>query len=231
MNSELNFIDVPAWPIKKNCDRSIFILKSDRRVELKPMHPYKQHFIRMAIYNRWAFEQLIKGLDEHIDDQNYRSDCGLFFRSIHGTLVHLLISSKLWFSRVHGQTSKLIHDVQIPFEINSYWSRSSAEWEDASTDRDGLSRQILDECHRWIIYVNELDVERLLNDETIEYFDTNGNRCERNLSEALDHIFNHHTHHRGQITAMMTRFGGQTVSPVLDLSAMPKDQFNRNSSN
>lgn len=191
------------------------------------MHPYKQHFIRLAIYNRWAFEQLIKTLNEHINDEIYRTDSGLFFRSIHGTLVHLLLASKLWYARLAKPPSKTLHDDQHPFEINSYWSRSANEWETAFADRANLSREILQHCDQWIVYVNGLDPEGLMKEETFQYFDTEGNPCERNRAEALDHVFNHNTHHRGQITAVMTRYGGQRASPVLDLSAMPRAEYDR----
>ena len=67
----------------------------------------------MAIYNRWAYRQLYAKLNEHISDENYRADSGLFFRSIHGTLVHLLLSSKIWYARL---TSSLSHPIQISFQ-------------------------------------------------------------------------------------------------------------------
>ncbi|CAF3601023.1 unnamed protein product [Rotaria sp. Silwood1] len=47
----------------------------------------------MATYNRWAFQQLYNKLDKHISNEHYHADNGLYFRSIHGTLVHLLLSS------------------------------------------------------------------------------------------------------------------------------------------
>jgi uncharacterized damage-inducible protein DinB len=190
------------------------------------MNAYKQHFLRMAIYNRWAYRQLYSKLDEHISDENYHADGGLFFRSIHGTLVHLLLSSKLWYARLTTPSSVPLHDEQYPYEINSYWSRSSNEWEQAVTDRKELSQRIFIECDRWIDYVKQLNSESLMGEETFTYFNTKGDKYERNRAEALDHIFNHNTHHRGQITAVMTKYGGRDASPVLDLVAMPKDEYN-----
>ncbi|CAF2472727.1 unnamed protein product [Rotaria sp. Silwood2] len=63
-------------------------------------------------------------------------------------------------------------------------------------------------------------------EETFPYFDTKGMKIERNCAEALNHIFNHNTHHRGQITAAITKHGGYDASSVLDLVAMPKDEYN-----
>jgi uncharacterized damage-inducible protein DinB len=189
------------------------------------MNAYKQHFLRMAIYNRWAYRELYKKLNEHISDQDYRADSGLFFRSIHGTLVHLLLSSKLWYSRLAASSSLPINDEQYPHELNSYWARPANEWEEAVTDRKVVQERILVECDRWIDYIKQLNSESLIKEETFTYFDTKGKETERNRGEALDHIFNHNTHHRGQITAAMTKYGGRDVSPVLDLAALPKDDY------
>jgi uncharacterized damage-inducible protein DinB len=189
------------------------------------MNAYKEHFLRMAIYNRWAFQQLYNKLDEYISDENYRTDSGLFFRSIHGTLVHLLLSSKVWYTRHTTSLSFPLNNEQYPYELNSYWSRPANEWEQAVTDRKDLYQQIFIECDRWIDYVNQLNPESLMTDEIFTYIDTKGNKHERTRTETLDHFFNHNTHHRGQITAAMTKYGGHDASPVLDLVAMPKEKY------
>ncbi|CAF0756182.1 unnamed protein product [Didymodactylos carnosus] len=177
---------------------------------------YKNHFIRLAIYNRFAFKELFSKLNECISLENYHADSGLFFRSIHGTLCHCLLSSILWYSRI---AEPLDIAKKFPFEINSYWSRTAEEWEQVVKDREKLQNMIIEECNRWIDYVTQLEPEQL--DKTFKYLDTKNVSSERVRGEALDHIFNHKTHHRGQITAAMTRFGGRDASPVLDLASMP----------
>lgn len=112
------------------------------------MNAYKQHFLRMAIYSRWAFWQLYSKLDEHINDKNYRADGGLFFRSIHGTLVHLLLSSKVWYARVSTPSAFPLHDDEYPDELDSYWSRSADEWGPAVRVRQDLRQRIAVECDR-----------------------------------------------------------------------------------
>lgn len=189
------------------------------------MNAYKNHFLRMAIYNRWAFQQLYGKLDHHISDENYSADSCLFFRSIHGTLVHLLLSSELWYARLTTISSFLSEAKQYPYEINSYWSRPPNEWEESVTDRQVLKEKIFAECNRWITYIKQLNSESLMSEETFAYFDTRNKKTERTRAEVLDHVFNHNTHHRGQITAIITKFAGQDGSPVLDLTAMPQDEY------
>ncbi|CAF2985009.1 unnamed protein product [Rotaria sp. Silwood2] len=180
----------------------------------------------MAIYNRWAFQQLYNKLDKYISNEMYNADNGLYFRSIHGTLVHIVLASKLWYARLANSSSYSLNDEKYPYEINSYWSRSANEWEQAILDRKNLYYDVLSECDRWIDYIEQLDSESLMTEETFSYFDTEGNKTERNRSEALDHVFNHTTHHRGQITAIITKYSGQEASPILDLSAMPTNELN-----
>ena len=190
------------------------------------MNAYKQHFLRMAIYNRWAYGEIYSKFDQYISEEDYRADCGLFFRSIHGTLVHLLLSSELWYARLTKDSSNPLHDERYPYEINSYWTRPANEWEEAIKDRKDLRKRIAIECDRWIDYVQQLNPDSLMAEETFRYLDTKGNQCERNRAEALDHIFNHNTHHRGQISAAFTKYGGRDAAPVLDIPAMPRDEYN-----
>lgn len=189
------------------------------------MNPYKKHFVRMAIYSRWAYRQLFDKLDEHISDEKYYDDTGLFFRSIHGTLVHLLLGSKLWYARLTEPSSNPLNNDHYQYEINSYWSRNATDWEQAVTERHKVRQSIFDDCNRWILYINELDEQSLINEQIFSYLDTDGYQCQRDRFEALDHVFNHMTHHRGQITAVLTKLGGQSISPVLDLSAMPVEEY------
>lgn len=189
------------------------------------MNAYKQHFLRMSINSRWAYRQLYNKLDEHISDQDYHADSGLFFRSIHGTLVHLLLSSKIWYARLTTPLAFPLNDKDYPHELNSYWNRPPNEWEEAVTDRKDVKQRILLECDRWIDYLKQLNLESLMSEETFSYLDTKGKKWERTRAEVLDHIFNHNTHHRGQVTAALTKYGGRDASAVLDLSLMPKDEY------
>jgi len=57
------------------------------------------YFLTLARYNVWATRRLLDALAA-VDDAAYRRDIGLFFRSIHGTLNHLLVAEhRLWFRR------------------------------------------------------------------------------------------------------------------------------------
>ena len=59
-------------------------------------------YVLFAGYNVWANERLYNAA-EKLSDQEYRADRGVFFKSIHGTLNHLLVADRIWMKRFTGQ--------------------------------------------------------------------------------------------------------------------------------
>src|SRR5579871_4543981 len=60
------------------------------------------YFATLARYHRWAHARLLAALAP-IPDRDYYADQGLFFRSIHRTLNHLLLVDLLWHGRLTGK--------------------------------------------------------------------------------------------------------------------------------
>ena len=58
------------------------------------MSPFHIHFTRQARYHVWATHRLLDAVSRLSDDE-YKRDVGLFFKSIHGTLNHLLVGEHL----------------------------------------------------------------------------------------------------------------------------------------
>jgi hypothetical protein len=59
----------------------------------------RAHFLQLARYNVWATRRLVEAVAE-VSEADYRKDSGLFFKSIHGTLNHLLVGEHmLWYPR------------------------------------------------------------------------------------------------------------------------------------
>jgi uncharacterized damage-inducible protein DinB len=150
----------------------------------------------MAEYHGWAYATLFAGLDA-IDDERYRLDCGLFFRSIHGTLNHLLVADHIWYGRL----------VQEPFPV-----RGLAD--EVEGDRPALRAQLLARSAVWRRYLESLDDEALAGVAEFQRLDGAPARLPR--ASCILHVFNHGTHHRGQVSAAMTQFGAK--APELDLT-------------
>ncbi len=142
----------------------------------------------MAQYHGWATERLLASIG-HLPEDVYRRSCGLFFQSIHGTLNHLLLTDGgIWYPRFSGarQTS-------LPLD---------AELEN---DRSALASRLIAAASIWSGYVDGLSETALAGD--LHYIMTTGQKRVLPMSAALLHVFNHGTHHRGQITAALSMLG------------------------
>src|SRR5215213_8856611 len=62
----------------------------------------KPAFAMLAAYNAWANERVYDAV-ERLSDADYRADRGAFFKSVHGTLNHLLFADRIWMRRFTGE--------------------------------------------------------------------------------------------------------------------------------
>jgi len=150
-----------------------------------------------ARYNGWANERLAAALGA-LDEADYRADRGLFFRSIHGTLNHLLVADRIWFHRITGET-----DGQLPARLD----------ENLHDNREELASARRREDARIVGVVDGLDDAALTG--TLAYRNISGATFSQPLGLVLAHVFNHQTHHRGQVHAALTALGRE--APPLDL--------------
>lgn len=155
----------------------------------------RHHCHLMARYHRWSFERLYSELDQ-LDEHEYRADAGLYFGSIHATLNHVLLADQIWHGRL----------VQQPFAFASM--RDTID-----DDRDGLRARLLARGALWIDYLATLDDAALAGIAEFRKLDDSPARLPR--ASCMLHVFNHGTHHRGQISAVITRLGGSV--PEMDL--------------
>lgn len=155
-------------------------------------------YCTLAGYNRWANERLYDAAAQ-LDDAQYRADRGAFFRSVHGTLNHLVIADRIWMRRFTGIGEQAPLDAILFERLDDLRSARAAE--DA----------------RIVAFIEDLDEAGLAR--AIEYSNSSGRRFRQPLDSALDHFFNHQTHHRGQAHALLTHFLGNAATPSLDLIA------------
>jgi uncharacterized damage-inducible protein DinB len=162
-------------------------------------------FVRtMARYNRWQNRNLY-GAAEALDDTARRADRGAFFGSIHATLSHLLWGDTVWMSRFDGWEKP---DVGIPGSGD--WV---AEWTDLSARRAEADAHILN----WAEHVGEA----ALGGDLSWYSGALGRDVTKPMALCVAHFFNHQTHHRGQVHAMLTAAGARPGDT--DLFIMPGD--------
>jgi uncharacterized damage-inducible protein DinB len=160
------------------------------------LSPWPTHFLTLARYHAWATRRLLDAVAA-LDDEAYRRHVGLFFHSVHGTLNHLLVGEcLLWFRRfAHGESPALQLDME------------------AEPDRARLAGSLIDGATAWEAAIAAWPAERF--DGRLTYTRTTGESMDLPFAPTLAHVFNHATHHRGQITAALTMLG--QPGPELDL--------------
>ena len=148
----------------------------------------KKHFMMFAAYNRWANARIYDAAAE-LSDEDYRRDVGAFFRSMHGTLNHLLATDRIWMKRFTGQG-------ETPNSLDAILFGDLARLRAAREAEDLRIGE----------FIGSLDEAAL--DGRFTYMTVSDYRTiSQRLAPALDHLFNHQTHHRGQAHTILTSLG------------------------
>jgi uncharacterized damage-inducible protein DinB len=156
----------------------------------------KAHYAALARYNAWANRRLYDAAAE-LSDEEYRADRGAFFKSMHGTLNHMLTADWVWMHRFTGQGPS-------PERLDAIQHEQLADLRRA---REAEDKRIVD-------YVDVLTDAQLAG--TIRYRRVSTpDVFEQALAPALAHFFNHQAHHRGQAHSILCSFGRREL--VLDL--------------
>jgi uncharacterized damage-inducible protein DinB len=155
-----------------------------------------RHFPLLARFNRWANGHLYDAVAKLSDDA-YRANRGAFFGSVHRTLNHLLVVDRLWAGRIKG----IDHGIRALDQVL---------YDDLETLR--TARRVEDQ--RLIELVDDLSEERL--EQPVRYRRMIGEGMEEaRAGHILITLFNHQTHHRGQIHVLLTQ--AAIVPPPLDV--------------
>lgn len=145
----------------------------------------------MARYNTWQNGGVYDAAAQLTDDQR-KEDRGAFFRSIHATLNHILWADQMWlmrFGAAQPPRGATIAEGLTQFE----------DWNALVSERKRFDANI----EAW---ADNLDGSAL-NGELTWFSGGAGRNVTMPRPLLLAHIFNHQTHHRGQVSAMLTGFG------------------------
>jgi uncharacterized damage-inducible protein DinB len=156
----------------------------------------KSRYRMFAAYNAWA-NQRVYDAAAQLSDADYRTDRGAFFKSMHGTLNHILVGDRIWMKRFTGSG-------EAPAQLDAVLYEDFAALRAARVAEDAR-------ITRWIESLGDEDLVGVFRYRTIVQPRT----AEQELAPALDHFFNHQTHHRGQAHGLLTAITGD--APSLDL--------------
>ena len=163
------------------------------------MSTHLRHYRRFAQYNAW-FNGRLFGLVSTLTEEQRRRDMGAFFRSIHGTLQHILLTDRIWLGRVsrHAHGFRSLEKTPLVFEFESLAQILYERFDELAAQRSETDRAI----QAWVA---ELTPELL--DSELSYSRSNGESMVAPLWHVVSHLFNHQTHHRGQITTLLSQLG------------------------
>jgi uncharacterized damage-inducible protein DinB len=172
------------------------------------------HFALLADYNRWMNEKVYAAA-ARLPATERTAARGAFFGSIFGTLNHLIVADLVWLRRFaqHPRAPALLEEL-------AEWPVPKALGEPVFADFEALAAQRprLDALiSRWIEALSEADLAIPL-----EYRNMQGVPARRAFSSVLLHLFNHQTHHRGQVTTLLTQ-AGEDVGVTDLLVRIPSD--------
>lgn len=149
-----------------------------------------------AAYNAWANQRIYDAAAD-LTPEEFARDTGAFFRSMMGTLNHLLVADRIWMKRFTGEGD-------APAALDTILFTDFAKLRAA---REAEDKRVLS----WIGGLDAKAVAGRFTYMTVSDMRTVSQR----LAPALDHLFNHQTHHRGQAHMILTTLGRPSLN--LDL--------------
>jgi uncharacterized damage-inducible protein DinB len=155
-----------------------------------------------AHYNAWANARLYDAASK-LSDTDYRADRGAFFKSMHGTLNHLLVGDRIWMRRLTGTG-------EAPNALDTILHEDFSALRAARRNED-------ERIIQYIAGLSESDLCSRIRFRTV----VNPQTIEQDLAPALAHFFNHQTHHRGQAHGLLTAITGD--APSFDLILYQRD--------
>lgn len=162
---------------------------------------------QMARYNRWMNERVYETASR-LDDAQRKADRCAFFKSVHGTLNHIMWADTIWMGRFLASLGdKRTYPSSTAAGVDLY-----EDWHDLMLARSDMDSDIL----KW---ADHLKQDWLAQDFKWVTVMTQEERI-RPTWLLVSHMFNHQTHHRGQVTTLLTQQG---LDPgATDLVAMPE---------
>lgn len=142
----------------------------------------------MAEYNRWMNEK-VYNVCLKLSDAQRKENRGAFFKSIHSTLNHILWVDSSWMSRFHNE----------PLPQGSAGTDLYSGFEDLTKARYGCDERILE----WTKGIRSDWLNSPYRFFSVVY----QKELEKPTWLLVAHLFNHQTHHRGQITTLLTQMG------------------------
>lgn len=141
-------------------------------------------------YNRWANGRMLHAVSRLTAEQ-FTQDLSSSYRSVRDTLTHVLSAEWIWLMRWQRMSPKaMLNPMDYP-KVESL----RAKWADVERNQADFINRVTDES-----------LERV-----IAYTNTRGEEWKYPLGQMVQHVVNHSSYHRGQVTTMLRQLGAEAV--------------------
>ena len=158
-----------------------------------------EQLVLMYEYNIWANERIMNHL-KSLPDGIFTKEVDLGFKSIAEVIGHMISADEVWFARIKGESPPSL--ARTPF----------TSIEEASSYQNILQTQI----REYLISTN--DIEKIVN-----YSNTRGEEFQNSILEIMQHVVNHGTYHRGNISTILNSLGFKGI--LTDYIAYLRKEF------
>jgi uncharacterized damage-inducible protein DinB len=189
------------------------VVKQTRTPEVH-MGAHTTQFVLFSDYNA-RFNAQVYDAGEQLTDDERRRDRGAFFGSVHKTLGHILLADRIWLGRFRtcGIASRSLEGADLITTFDKLDDDIFPVWSDLRRERLATD----DVITRWSSTLTDDALST-----TMRYGNSRGIVREHPAFIAIAHFFNHQTHHRGQVTTLLTQAGLDVgVTDFLAFAAAP----------
>ena len=154
---------------------------------------------QLAEYNKLMNQRLYEAASRLSDDE-LKMDRGAFFKSVLGTLNHILVGDIVWLKRFskHPSGKKSLSYIT---NLDTPKSLDTILFEDLISMR--IEREKIDNVIiQWIATLSTRDIKDYIMYENME-----GLGFKKKYSSLINHLFLHQIHHRGQVTTLLSQSG------------------------
>jgi uncharacterized damage-inducible protein DinB len=148
--------------------------------------------IALVDYHYWGRDRML-GAVEPLTPEEYLKDLGSSFRCVRDTVVHTYGAEWNWYLRWVGNSQKGFPD--------------ASAFPDVSTIRAAWKSQE-QKVRLFVLSLGEESLHR-----TFKYRTFDGQEMESEFAHMLQHVVNHATFHRGQVTTMLRQLGAPAPKP------------------
>jgi uncharacterized damage-inducible protein DinB len=153
-----------------------------------------QDFCLLFEFNSWANARTLQAV-KSVPEEQLTVDRKNSFGSIMGTLVHICGAEDIWLQRLNGANPGIFMKQEnfptLAF-LESKWNDVESGWQ------------------QYLLRLTEEELTRMLTFNTLR-----GDVVTQKVWESLQHLVNHSTYHRGQITTLIRQSGGTPIGTDL----------------